>query len=182
MKNTNSELPVECQTLSDGWLATESMRLAGDATVYPAAHWARALSIGGYTDWHIPTRDVLELCWRYGKTAAEANYVGTNRLTGFDYKKDGSFGDTSTSHGVNNSSEPVGVAYTAGSPAQTSATSFREGGAEAFIYGTSFYLTSTDLNAASIWYQYWYAGSAGRQGNSYKNTAQRVRAVRRSII
>lgn len=182
IKNANTALPVACQTLTEGLLATNAMADADSAIVYPAAHWAKSLDIGGYTDWHIPARDVLELCWRYGKTGTESNYVTANRGVGFDYKKDGSFGDTSTSHGVNNNSEPAGVAYTAGSPAQTSLTAFKSGGAEAFIYGSSYYWTSTEFSATGAWFQYWRTSIPGYQNDNGKTNTYCVRAVRRSII
>ena len=182
IKNANTALPVACQTLTEGLVATNAMADADSAIVYPAAHWAKGLNIGGYTDWHIPARDVLELCWRYGKTGTESNYVTANRGVGFDYKKDGSFGDTSTSHGVNNNSEPAGVAYTAGSPAQTTLTAFKSGGAEAFIYGSSYYWASTEFSATFAWLQGWDSSLPGGQYSTSKTNANCVRAVRRSII
>lgn len=183
IKNTKTALPVACQTLTEGLLATNAMVDAGDATVYPAAHWAKSLTIGGYTDWYIPARDVLEMCWRYGKTGTEPNYTTENRGIGFDYKKDGSFGDTSANHGVNNNSEPAGAAYAAGSPSQTSITAFRDGGAEAFIYGRQAYLSSTDFSASNVWIQRWFTSTAGAQVAATKKfITNALRAVRRSII
>ena len=74
-------LPAECWTLTEGYAATQSMRNAGDATQYPAAHWAAGLSIGGYTDWYVPARDELERIWRYLRPTSANNYVTAGRPT-----------------------------------------------------------------------------------------------------
>ena len=160
------------------------MVAAGDATMYPAAHWARNLTIGGKNDWHIPARDVRELSWRNGKPTTDANYVTADRPTAstFNYMNNGSYGDTANTHGLNNNSVPVGAAYTASVPAQTAATSFRAGGVEAFEYGSAYYWSSSDYNDTSAWYQLWYSSVPGRQYSVDKSSTRRVRAARRSII
>ena len=56
IKNANTALPTACQTLTEGFAATEAMKNADTSTVYPAAHWARGLSIGGKADWYIPCK------------------------------------------------------------------------------------------------------------------------------
>ncbi len=184
LKNANTALPAACQTLTEGWEATLAMVAAGDATTYPAAHWARNLVIGGKNDWHIPARDVLELSWRNGKPTTDANYITANRETAqtFDYKRDGSVGDTANTHGTNNNSFPVGAAYTSSVPAQTTATAFKAGGVEAFEYGSAYYWSSSDYNVTSAWRQYWDSSLPGRQNSVGKASAYRVRASRRSII
>ena len=184
LKNENTEFPAGCQSLVDGWTATEAMKNADTSTVYPAAHWARSLNIGGRTDWHIPARDVLELAWRNLKPATNSNYVTANRPTAqsFDYKRDGAYGDTANTHGTNNNSSPTGAAYTASVPAQTAATAFRSGGAEAFEFGSAYYWSSTEYSASYAWSQLWYSSYPGHQGSDSISSTRRVRAVRRSII
>lgn len=184
IKNANTELPTACQTLTEGLRATQAMRDADTSTVYPAAHWARGLNIGGRTDWYIPARDELELCWRNLKPTADGNYTTANRPTGAtpNYASNGSYGDTANTHGLNKNSAPAGAAYTSSVPAQTAATAFRTGGAEAFEYGSVYYWSSSEYSASSAWFQYWYSSSPGNQGSSSKANARRVRAVRRSII
>ena len=186
LKNANTALPTACQTLTEGFAATQAMRDADSSTVYPAAHWARNLNIGGRTDWYIPARDELELCWRNLKPVTDNNYVTANRATGasFNYANNGSYGDTAATHGTNNNSSPTGAAYTTTVPAQTTATAFRTGGAEAFEFGSSpQYWSSSDYNATSAWFQYWLSAIPGYQGNGGKSSgAPRVRAVRRSVI
>ena len=184
LKNANTAFPAACQTLTEGLAATQAMRDADTSTVYPAAHWARNLNIGGRTDWYIPARDELELCWRNLKPVTDNNYVTANRPTGqsFNYANNGSVGDTSASHGVNNNSSPTGAAYTTTNPAQTAATAFRSGGAEAFEFGSAYYWSCSEYSASDAWIQNWYSSSPGYQNFGSKANTFRVRAVRRSII
>ena len=188
LKNTYTPLPTACQTLTEGFAATQAMRDADTSTVYPAAHWARNLNIGGRTDWYIPARDELELCWRNLKPATTDNYVVINRppaASSFSYATNGSYGsygDTANTHGTNNNSSPTGAAYTASVPGQTAATAFRTGGAEAYEFGSTYYWSSSDYSAPYAWFQCWHSAGPGSQDNGAKAIAYRVRAVRRSII
>ena len=184
LKNADTALPTACQTLTEGFAATQAMRDAGTSTVYPAAHWARNLNIGGRTDWYIPARDELELCWRNLKPTTTANYASADRpaAASFNYANSGSYGDTANTHGANNNSAPVGAAYTASVPGQTAATAFRTGGAEAYEFGSSSYWSSSDYDASSAWFQGGYSSYPGIQNGNGKTNSFRVRAVRRSII
>ena len=184
LKNANSAFPTACQTLTKGLAATQAMRDADTSTVYPAAHWARNLNIGGRTDWYIPARDELELCWRNLKPVTGNNYTTADRPTAasFNYANNGSYGDTANTHGTNNNSSPTGAAYTASVPDQTAAAAFRTGGAEAYEFGSSYYLSSSEYNASYAWLQYWNSSYPGLQSYNLKSNAYRVRAVRRSVI
>lgn len=183
IKSTPTNLPAACQTLTEGWAATLAMVDAGNAAMYPAAHAVRALVINGKNDWFIPARDQHELSWRCLKAPVDGNHVGARLASAYDYTKDGSYGDSSDAHGVNRNSYPAGAAYTASEPAQTAAVAFRTGGAEAFEFGFAFYWSSSDFNTSNVWGQLWYGGFPGYQFTEYgKTTANRVRAVRRSII
>lgn len=184
LKSADTALPAACQTLTEGLAATQAMRDAGTSTVYPAAHWARNLNIGGRTDWYIPARDELELCWRNLKPVTNNNYAAADRPTGqsFNYANNGSVGDTSASHGVNNNSSPTGAAYTTTNPAQTAATAFRSGGAEAFEFGSAYYWSCSEYSAAAAWCHGWNSSIPGSQVSNGKSATYRVRAARRSII
>lgn len=183
LKTSNSASPTACQTLTEGWTATEAMRGADTSTVYPAAHWARNLNISGRTDWYIPARDELELCWRNLKPVTNGNDIAA-RPSGqsFSYKRDGSYGDSAATHGTNNNSSPTGATYTTSSPAQTAATAFRSGGAEAFEFSSAYYWSCSEYSATNTWYQLWHSSNPGGQSFGSKSNAYRVRAVRRSII
>lgn len=184
LKNTNTAFPAACQTLTEGWEATLAMVAAGNATEYPAAHAVRAMVINGKDDWYIPARDQRELAWRNLKPVTDNNYVTADRPTAaeFNYTKDGSYGDTANTHGVNNNSSPTGSAYTASIPGQSAAMAFRTGGAEAFEFGSAFYWSSSEYNASGAWRQYWHSSAPGYQDRNGKSLAYRVRAVRRSIV
>ena len=185
LKTTGAALPTACRTLTEGFAATQAMRNDHNSTVYPAAHWARNLSINGYTDWYIPARDELELCWRNLKPVTTNNYVADGRYTAsFDYANNGSYGETAGNQymGTNNNSSPTGAAYTAAVPGQTAATTFRTGGTEAYAFGSSFYWSSSDFSASAALGQYWQSSLAGYQSHKTKSDALRVRAVRRSIV
>ncbi len=184
LKNANTALPTACQTLTEGFAATQAMRDADTSTVYPAAHWARNLNIGGRTDWYIPARDELELCWRNLKPTTADNYVTADRPTAasFSYANNGSYGGTAKTHGLNNNSAPTGAAYTAAVPAQTAAAAFRTGGTEAYEFGSAYYWSSSDYNATNAWRQYWNSSYPGFQNGNVKTSTSRVRAVRRSVI
>jgi len=122
------------------------------------AAWALALSIGGFTDWHIPSRDELELCYRNLKPGTETNYCF---------------------RGDNPSSVPVGHSYLRDAPAQCQIEAFRAGGAEAFE--EEYYWSSTQYAglAGCAWAQ---AFDDGSQDLYLKGLEFRARAVRRLII
>lgn len=181
LKFENTDMPIATQTLTEGWEATNAMLAAGTAAQYPAAHWARALVINGYSDWYIPARDELELAWRNLKPVTTDNYIGSRYNSPISYKQSGAYSDATAAQGVNLNSSPQSPAYTLTDPAQTSSAAFRAGGSEEFAWGNYFW-TSSEASAATAWGQYWNASYPGNQGNDDKAYLRRVRAVRRSII
>ncbi len=181
LKFENTDMPTATQTLTEGWEATNAMVAAGTDTEYPAAHWARALVINGYSDWYIPARDELELAWRNLKPQVIDNYIGARYNSPINYRKDGAYSDSAFTQGVNLNSSPQSPAYTLTDPAQTDALAFRVGGSEEFAWN-SYFWTSSEASAAFAWIQHWNASYPGTQLNNNKTSLRRVRAVRRSII
>ena len=122
------------------------------------AKWALELSIGGFTDWYIPARDELELCYRNLKPGTADNYCWL---------------------GDNPSSVPVGYSYFPDAPAQTEVTAFRVNGAEAFNEVWYWSSTQSAGYSGSAWVQ---GFGYGRQSNTRKGGESRARAVRRVKI
>lgn len=135
----------------DGLANTRAMQEAGSKL----AAWALGLQVNGFSDWYLPARDELELCYRHLKPGTETNWC---------YRGD------------NPSSVPPGYAYMPDAPAQTAIEEFRTGGTEAF--DEVWYWTSTHYagNDAYAWTQSFYYGG---QYGIHKVDLNRARAVRR---
>lgn len=140
----------------DGLANTRAMAKAGSQL----AQWALGLRIGGFDDWHIPSQDELELCYRAFKPTTEENWL---------YARSG----------INLSALPPTRPYTAESPLQTSVQDFQKDGAEAFA--ANWYWSSTQRagDSDSAWCQCF------NDGDQYwidKGIKLRARAVRRLAI
>ncbi len=118
----------------------------------------QSMSIYGFDDWYLPSRDELEICYRNLKPSSRAN---------------------SPYNGDNPSSVPPGYMYTREAPAQTAAAAFQEGGTEAFEL--AWYWTSTpDANCPDY---AWLQGFVnGGQDFTHKSLTYRARAVRRMLV
>lgn len=98
---------------SDGWATTNALNNAE----HPIYQSVRALNIGGYTDWYVPSIYELEPFYRNLKPYAESNQNSGNIIDGH-------------SDNYNPWSDPVGAEYTASNPAITDVNAFRTGGAQ----------------------------------------------------
>jgi hypothetical protein len=146
-----------------------------NSSTYPAAQFCEGLSIGGYTDWYLPSRDELELCYRNLKPDTTSNSTAARPKSSYPYPEGNDVsGDTM---GINRNSSPTGAAYTSGSPAQTAVTAFKSGGSEAFAAGT--YWSSSDYSSASAWKQLFINGY---QDDGSRANSEYVRAVRRVAV
>jgi len=155
-KNANTAVPG-ADSVIDGPQNTADMVADGNATVYPVAHFCNNASIGGFTDWYMPAKNELEICYYNLKPTTTAN---------------------NTSSGTNTNAVPSrGSNYTAGTPAQTSAAAFKDTGAEDFA--AAYYWSSTVYSAPFAWLQTFYDGN---QSYGYKANSYRVRCVRRLAI
>lgn len=157
-KNANTAT-TGADSVINGPQNTVDMVADGSSTVYPAAHFCNDLVIGGFSDWYMPAKNELEVCYYNLKPTTMAN---------------SSFGTS----GVNANAVPARASnYTSGTPAQTSATDFRSTGAEDFA--TAGYWSSTESSATTSWYQYF---NAGGQYEPLKNYSRSVRAIRRIAV
>jgi len=167
-KTTNDAAPSATQTLNNGPAASSSMNSAA----YPAAQFCEGLTIGGFSDWYLPARDELELCYRNLKPTVSANNTTDRAKSLITYPEGNDL--SADTKGVNRNSNPTGAAYTSGTPSQTSVTAFITGGTEAFAQ--SDYWSSSEFSGAQGWYE---AFSIGFQNNGRKDYSFYVRAVRR---
>ncbi len=71
-KNANTAVPG-ADSVIDGPQNTADMVADGNATVYPAAHFCNNASIGGFTDWYMPAKNELEICYYNLKPTTAAN-------------------------------------------------------------------------------------------------------------
>jgi hypothetical protein len=131
---------------------------------HPAAQFCEALTVGGYTDWYMPAKNEMEICYYNLKPAT---YQNTSNLV------------------VNpNSIPPRTSGYSLGTPAtnpaMTTNTTFQflAGGTEAFK--TQYYWSSTEFSSANGNYSFM---SNGNQ-NGYMKTGSYfyVRATRRVAV
>ena len=123
---------------------------------HPAAQFCEAVTTGGFTDWYMPAKNELEVCYYNLKPTTTTN---------------------NTSSGINANSVPARASsYTSGDPAQTSVAAFQTGGTEAFTAAS--YWASTEPNSSDGVRQYF---GNGYQATVTKTTSYRVRAVRRVL-
>ena len=152
--------------VNDGWANTNAM----NDTEHPAAQYCRNLNVGEHTDWYLPSRDELELCYRNLKPTDWYNLTYTAGT--FD-------GNLSLENGANLNSIPTGAAYTATNPASTIVTAFQTGSVEAFAVG--WYWTSTEFSSTangSLIQNF----SNGNQNWFHKLNVYRARGICRVLI
>jgi hypothetical protein len=126
---------------------------------HPAAQFCEGLTIGTFSDWYMPATNELEVCY-------------------FNLKPSTSSNVTSPGSGINSNAVPSrGSNYTAGNPAQTSATDFQTGNTQAFV--AIVYWNSTESSALLSQAQNF---STGTQANDNKTSSNYVRAVRRVAV
>ena len=154
---TSAATTTGTDSINDGWANTQAMVTAG-ITAHPAANFCKNLTIGGYTDWYLPSKDELEILYRNFKPTTQNN---------------------STSYGANTSSVPPTSNYTANNPAQTSIALFQSGQPEAFSV-SQYYWSSTQYSSTLAWLQLFSDG--GQSNYLGKALTTYVRGVRRVLV
>jgi hypothetical protein len=154
-KNANTAT-AGADSVIDGPQNTADIVADGNSTVYPAGHFCNDLVVGGFSDWYMPAKNELEVCYYNLKPTTDSN---------------------NTSSGTNTNAVPSrGSNYTAGTPAQTSVAAFKDTGAEDFA---GSYWSSTEASAATAWRPYFLNGNQSAEG---KSGSYKVRAVRRVAV
>jgi hypothetical protein len=129
-----------------------------NSATYPAAQFCEGLTIGGFTDWYMPAKNELEICYYNLKPTTTSN---------------------NTSYGTNANAVPARASnYTTGTPAQTSATDFiTTTGTQAF--NSANYWTSSQSSTTTGWAQFFLNGY---QQYLPKTGTYNVRAIRRVAV
>jgi hypothetical protein len=131
-----------------------------NSATYPAAQYCEGLTVGGFSDWYLPAKNELEVCYFNLKPATTAN---------------------NTSFGVNPNAVPARAStYTAGNPAQTSASAFQTGNAESYISG--LYWTSTQNTYSSGFVNCFQYYGSYPYASASKASSRKVRAIRRVAV
>jgi len=157
-KNANTATPG-ADSVIDGPQNTADMVADGNSTVYPCAHFCNDLVTGGQTDWYMPAKNELEICYYNLKPTTQSN---------------------NTSSGINPNAVPARASnYTAGNPAQTSVAAFiTSTGAEAFANDS--YWSSTEESTLNASRNYFPNGAQVYAANKLNTFF--VRAVRRVAV
>ena len=164
-KNANTATSG-ADSVIDGPQNTADMVADGNATVYPCAHFCNNLSTGGQTDWYMPAKNELEICYYNLKPGTTANY---------------------TASGINPNAVPARASnYPGGAPAtnpaQTSATDFQTGNTEPFNVAFNYW-ASTEVNASSAYRLTFSTGNMQSGASTYgKTNDYKVRAIRRVAV
>ena len=104
---------------SDGVLIQQNM-VAFGIDNFPQQKWVKALAIGGFTDWYIPSKLELEIIYRNLKPTTATNV---------------------TTSGANAIAVPATANYVSATPTRTTVTAFRSTGAETMT--ADFYYSAT---------------------------------------
>lgn len=119
---------------------------------YPAAQFCAGLSIGGYTDWHIPAEFEQDICYRAFRPA----------------------NPPITSIGENQYADPQKGNYVDSDPAATTIPAFVAGGSDEYV--ANFFLTSSNGGTSTTITIMNFNG--GARANTNTNANRMVRATR----
>ena len=155
---TTSTATANTGSRFDGAANTAAMVTAG-ITLHPAAQFCVGLTLGGFTDWYLPSELELDIAYFHLKPGTTSNNTG---------------------NGINAYSVPARTSnYTAGSPGQTAVTIFRTGGAEAFVnqaYGSSTEWSGGNTRNITVDF------NTGGTGAPFKASTANIRAFRKVAL
>lgn len=141
----------------DGWAIRANMIAAG-IDDFPAQKACMALTIGGFTDWYMPSKLEMEILYRNLKPTTNNNNVNS---------------------GANAYAVPPTTNYVAANPTRTTVTAFRSGGTE--FFDSSYYFTATQ-GADGNTYAHGKLTTTGADGADLYTEPYNVRAIRRVAV
>lgn len=157
-----SDISTGATSIIDGYANT--VNLAARGSSYAPAYFCKNLSIGGFTDWYMPSLNELEVLYYYLKPNSTSNDNSSGSNANAVYP------------------EPISTVYTASNPAITSNAGFRTGGGNEFDIATrEYYWASTEIGTSAVYVQ---SFNTGIQGNSSKGgtfAKGNVRAIRKVL-
>lgn len=159
-------------SVCDGFANSEAL----NNSQHPAAQFCRGLDIDGFTDWYLPSRDELEICYRNLKPGSTKNHTYESRIKVWG-AGNGYNGVDEHGNGHNASSLPIGAAYTKDTPQPVVSELFEGGGEQAF--DERWYWSSTEFLPVYAWFQHFAGGGQDAYGKSGR---YRCRAVRKFLI
>lgn len=162
---TNRTATLGSQSTVDGASNTAAM----DSAKHPAAAYCKNLTANGFTDWHLPSLNELELWYRNLKPSADKN-----NTTSEHYRK----GNLALANGENLSSIPVGMPYTDSVPTKTIVTRYINNNLDKY---SCWHWSSTEYSPDSR-YAVCQNFLDGKQYPILKNDPLNVWAVRRVLI
>lgn len=154
-KTTNTSTGVT--SVIDGPTNSATMNNAS----HPAAQFCEGLTIGGFSDWYMPAKNELDVCYFNLKPTTYASATGI---------------------GINANAIPARASnYTSVNPAQTSSADFKDTGTEDF--SPNIYWSSTEYTVSGATGAGWVQNFGnGNQYNNTKTYSDRVRAIRRIAV
>ena len=160
IKTTFTDTGTNTTTI-DGFARSNEM----NTSEFPAASYCRGLTVGGYTDWYLPSRDELEILYRNLKPGVNSNNINTRQTD-------------SLGHGTNTNSIPAGSAYTTSNPGQTPVDLFKAGGAQVLAASTYWSSSRAVTQPAYCWNQ---SIDGAQSWGTHPTTSYNVRPVRREL-
>jgi hypothetical protein len=128
------------------------------STIFPSANFCQALSIGGFTDWYLPSRFEMDIAYFNLKPGTQVN---------------------DTNWGANVYSVPQRPRNNSRNfPIQTNLTAFNSAAQQAFV--ADFHWSSTEAIATNAWVLVLTSGVQG--GTDLKTSLTRVRAFRKLAL
>lgn len=158
---TSSTTTAGTTSVIDGPANTAAMIAAG-AAAHPCGQFCDNLSTGGQTDWYMPAKNEMEVCYYNLKPTTATNDTGS---------------------GINPNAVPARASnYSAGTPAQTSATAFKSGNAEAYTTAGNpgDYWNSTERDSTYAFLTRMNRGGQYYDGKTFAGFS--VRAIRRVAV